>query len=143
MTETQIRDLMNDYTAAMRKGDADWIVEHRTADIALYSLAPPLRQTVQDALSADGLRAWFGTFAGPVDFEIRDLDITESGELAYAHALTRLTATPLGSDESFTLWFRTTWGYRRENDGWVIALEHESVPFYMDENMNAALDLQP
>lgn len=143
MTDTQIRDLMDDYTAALKKGDADWFVSHRTPDIALFSLAPPLKQPTEDALSVDGLRAWFSTFDGPVDFEIRDLEVTESGDLAIAHGLTRMTATPQGSDESFTLWFRTTWAFRNTNGQWLISHEHESTPFYMDGSFTAAMDLEP
>ncbi|WP_446719495.1 hypothetical protein [Inquilinus sp. OTU3971] len=32
---------------------------------------------------------------------------------------------------------------RRAADGWVIVHEHESVPFYMDGSLRAAVDLKP
>jgi ketosteroid isomerase-like protein len=41
------------------------------------------------------------------------------------------------------VWFRITFGLRRAAEGWTITHEHESVPFYMDGSLRAAVDLQP
>jgi ketosteroid isomerase-like protein len=138
---TDIRELLDNYVTAMKKGDADWIVQHRAPDMTLFSLAPPLKQP--DPRNADELRAWFGTFDGPVDFEIRDVNVAQSGDIAYCHGLVRLSATPAGASERFDLWFRGTYGLRRENGAWLFVHEHESTPFYMDGEFGAALDLTP
>jgi ketosteroid isomerase-like protein len=57
--------------------------------------------------------------------------------------MTRLTATPQGMTESFTLWYRSTLGLRRTDGRWQIVHEHESVPFEMDGSFQASLGLQP
>ncbi len=39
--------------------------------------------------------------------------MTVGENVAFCHSLNRLTATPLGAPESFTLWSRATVGLRR------------------------------
>jgi len=141
--EARIRDLMDEYVAAMRAGDADRLVARYTPDVVTFTLAPPLRNSGAEARDPDALRAWFATFDGPVDFEIRDLDVTAGADLAYCHSLNRLSATPAGGSEPFNLWFRATVCLRNVDGKWLVSHEHTSTPFYMDGSFAAALDLQP
>ena len=141
--ETRIRALIDDHVDAMRAGDADRLVAHYTPDAVTYTLAPPLRHTGPEARDPDGLRAWFATFDGPVDYEVRELAVTAGGDVAFCSSLNRLSATPGGTTESFDLWFRATLCLRKEGGGWLIAHEHTSTPFYMDGSFLAATDLQP
>jgi ketosteroid isomerase-like protein len=69
--------------------------------------------------------------------------VTASGDVAFTHALASMTATPVGAAESFTLWFRCTFGLRRIDGDWRIVHQHESTPFYMDGSFKAAIDLTP
>ena len=71
------------------------------------------------------------------------LEITADGDVAFATSLDSMTATPRGGTEPFTLWYRTTLGLRRIDGRWLVVHEHESVPFYMDGSMKAAVDLEP
>ena len=41
------------------------------------------------------------------------------------------------------LWFRTTVVLKKVSARWQIVHEHDSVPFYMDGSLRAAVDLQP
>lgn len=137
--ETVIRDLFTQVVADMKAGDVQRLLARYTPDAVQYTLAPPLRQK----RDADGLAAWFGTFDGPVDYEVTDLEVFVGGDVAYAHGFARLTATPVGMTESFTLWFRLTAGLRKTADGWQVEHEHQSVPFYMDGSFRASVDLKP
>ncbi|MGH3360132.1 MAG: YybH family protein [Nocardioidaceae bacterium] len=141
--EAEIRELVTAQVAAMRERDAERIVARYTADVVLYDLAPPLRQTTAYATDPERVRAWFEGFDGQIDYEVRDLETTVGSDVAYAHSLNRVTATPHGSPESFTLWFRATYGLRKVDGDWRIAHEHESTPFYMDGQFGAAIDLEP
>lgn len=141
--ETEIRELVTAQVTAVRERDAETIVGRYTADVALYDLAPPLRQPTAYALDPERVRAWFTGFDGLIDYEVRDLEATVGSDVAYCHSLNRLTATPHGADESFTLWFRATYGLRKVDSAWRIAHEHESTPFYMDGQFGAAIDLEP
>lgn len=141
--EKQIREVVLASEAAMKDGDARRLIERYTADVVKYDLAPPLGRRGDAARDVDRQQAWFATFDGPVDFEVTDLEVEVGGDIAFAHSLNRLSATPNGLDFAFELWFRATYGLRRTADGWRIAHEHTSTPFYMDGSMRAATDLKP
>jgi ketosteroid isomerase-like protein len=143
-TEGTLRQLMEDQAAAMRARDADYLVSRYTADAVRFDLAPPLQHGGDGSLrDAEPQRAWFATFDGPIDYEIRDLKIIGGDDFAVCQSLDRLSATPTGTTERFDLWFRSTVCWRRSRDTWQIVHEHVSTPFYMDGSMRAAVDLQP
>ncbi len=141
--EGQIRELVAEREAAMKARDADRLIATLAPDVVKFDLAPPLQKAGEQARDLTGLRRWFSGFDGAIDFEIRDLAVTTGGDLAYTTSLNRLTATPHGSPQNFTLWFRATLCLRRINGAWRITHEHNSTPFYMDGSFRAALDLQP
>jgi uncharacterized protein (TIGR02246 family) len=141
--EVEIRELIAERVAAMKARDAERLLSRVAPDVVKFDLAPPLQRIGADARNADGLRRWFSGFDGAIDFEVRDLSVTAADDLAYTTSLNRLSATPHGSPQSFTLWFRATVCLRKIDGAWRIAHEHNSTPFYMDGSFRAALDLQP
>lgn len=136
----QIRHLMAEQETAMRKGDVDTLVAQYAPGVVRYDLAPPLRHT---GIDPEGLRAWFSTFDGPVDFEIRDLEVTADADIAFCHSLNRLSAVPRGTDHKFDLWYRSTVCLRKIDGQWLVVHEHTSTPFHMDGSFAAAVDLVP
>jgi ketosteroid isomerase-like protein len=140
MAENEIRDLLADRTAAMRDKDPERLVAGYADGAVKFDLAPPLRNT---GASAEFLENWFGSFASPVTYEYHDVEVTESGELAFATSLAKLSAVPAGMSEPFTLWFRSTLCFRRVDGAWRIVHEHNSTPFHMDGSFRAAVELQP
>jgi len=141
--EAQIRQLVTEKEALMRAKDADGLVSQYAPEIVQFDLAPPLQHSGPAVLDPSGVRAWFSTFDGPLDYEVRDLAVTAGENVAFCTSLERLTATPQGSAESFTLWVRSTVGLRKIDGTWRITHEHSSTPFYMDGSFQAAVDLQP
>ncbi|MGK9166513.1 nuclear transport factor 2 family protein [Inquilinus limosus] len=138
-SETPIRALIEERAAALRRKDAKGVVACQAADYVLYSLAPPLR-TIDSG--AEGLEAWFATWKGSIGYEIHDLGIAVDGAVAFGHGFARMSGTKTDG-ENVDLWFRLTLGLRRAAEGWTIVHEHESVPFYMDGSLRAAVDLKP
>ncbi len=141
--EAQIRELITTKETLMRTRDANGLVSRYAPEIFQYDLAPPLQHSGPAVLDPSGVRGWFSTFDGPLDYEVRDLAVTAGEDVAFCTSLERLTATPLGSLESFTLWVRSTVGLRKIDGTWRITHEHSSTPFYMDGSFKAAVDLQP
>lgn len=143
MTDTEtILELLAERQRAMRAGEPEALVDLLTEDVVSFSLAPPLQSAGRDA---DGLRAWFATFDGPLDYEITDAVVEAAAPLAFVHSINRMSAVPRGSDRPFELWFRSTLGLRLVAGRWLIAHEHISTPFYMDPStgFRAAIDLAP
>jgi PhnB protein len=137
--EAQIRKVTDHWAYALHNKDADAVLSHYAPSLIHFSLAPPLLSPRADAKD---LKAWFATWQGPLGYEIRDLNITVGGDVAFSHSLNRMQGRNRagGKDE---LWFRHTLGFRKINGEWKIAHEHESVPFHMDGSYKAAVDLKP
>jgi PhnB protein len=136
--ETTIRILLEDHAAALRVKDADGVLSHRTAEFVQFSLAPPLRS----AADKNGLQSWFATWQGPLGYEIRETRIVIGDDVAFGYGFVRLSGTK--TDGTWNdLWFRQTIGFRRIAGASRIVHEHDSVPFYMDGSLRAAVDLKP
>jgi ketosteroid isomerase-like protein len=134
-TEEQIRAVIADRASAMRDRDADRYVSHYAPQVVKFDLAPPLMRTAPEARDPEELRAWFASHpGGPIGYEIRDLEVTADGDVAFCHSINRLAGA---------LWFRSTIGLRKSNGTWQITHEHNSAPFYMDGSDKAAIDLKP
>ena len=137
--EAAIRNVVDDWAEALRSKDADRLTSHYVPNVVMFTLAPPLQIT---GSSGDGLQQWFDTWRGGIGYEIRDLDITASDDLAFARSLNRLSGTKTDGEQQ-DVWFRETLCFQKVSGDWKIAHEHSSVPFYMDGSARAALDLKP
>ena len=139
--ESKIRALIENWAEALRAKDVDLYVSHYAEDILLFDLAPPLEYAGLDALRK-GLEEWFSTFESPVGFEIRNLQISTGDRTAFSHSLNHITGERT-TGEHTDVWARSTIGFRKVEDSWLISHEHLSVPLYMDGSNKAALDLKP
>jgi PhnB protein len=140
--QEQIRTLLNDRAAAITAKDARRAVAHLAPEVVSFGLAPPLRDAGDEARDPAGIEGWFGTWDGPIGYDIGDLVIEAGDDVAFCHGLTHMTGTKTDG-EQVDLWFRSTVGLRRTAAGWQITHEHDSTPFYMDGSGRAATDLRP
>ena len=139
--EQDIRAVIEERIAALRRKDAAAAVACLAEDVVAFELAPPLVAPPGAARDAEGLAAWRDGFEG-FDIEVRDMRIEADGDIGFAHALHHLTGTRPGG-RPVSLWMRSTLCFRREEGGWKIAHAHTSVPFHMDGSFRAAVDLEP
>jgi ketosteroid isomerase-like protein len=142
MDTAEIRELVLERAAAVAAKDAKAMVAHNAPALVEYNLAPPLRQP-SAGRDVGPVERWLATFEGPMSMEVRDLEVTADGAVAFCTSVNCLTATPVGAAESFSLWFRVTLGLRKIDGRWLIVHEHESVPFEMDGSLRASVTLQP
>ena len=137
--QAAIQAVLTAVDRAYHDRNATEAVSHYTPDARIADLAPPLAHPIDGAK----LAAWFSTWEGPVEREIRDLVITSGGELAFCHCLVKVSAVTKQGGHHATWWMRSTSCLRREGATWKIAHEHTSVPFLMDGSFKAAVDLTP
>jgi ketosteroid isomerase-like protein len=94
-------------------------------DLVSFDLTPPLRH-----LGVDGKRlAWqqaFAALSGPIEYEVRDLNVTTNGELAFVHSLNHINTSL--SDGPVGMWLRWTACFRQIDGVWLIVHDHVSVP---------------
>jgi uncharacterized protein (TIGR02246 family) len=139
--EAQIYALIDAWVQAIRAKDVNGVMSHYAADIVTFDLAPPLQYVGAEALRKN-LQEWFATFRGPVGYEMRDLSITASDDVAFCHSRNRISGTRTNGEET-DVWVRATVCYRKIDGKWLVTHEHASVPFYMDGSYRAAVDLKP
>ena len=140
--EHTIREIIESQLSALSEKDVKGSIGVYAKGTVMYTLAPPLRsQNDDEASAAAAVQKWFDTWEGPLEYETRDLAITVSGDLALSTSLRHMMGNQNG--QQVDLWFRKTLGFKRLDGEWKIIHDHESVPFYMDGSMIAAVDLKP
>ena len=125
--EAEIRTLIERWVKAVQAGDMDGVLADHADDIVMFDVPPPEN-------GARGIAAYRATWppffkwqAQGAAFEIVELDVTASQEVALAHALLRCgTPEELRKDPGNRL--RLTIGLRKANGRWVVAHEHHSFP---------------
>ena len=140
--ETEIRNLIDIHVEALRAKDADAVVVNYAEDNVMFVMAPPLQYKAANSPGKQGVEEWFGTWEGPLGYEIRDLRITAGEDVAFCHCLNRMSGVKTDG-EKVDMGLRETLCFRKIDGKWKIAHEHESVPFYMDGSYKAAVDLKP
>lgn len=126
-SEADIRQTIEARANAARKGDVDAIMANVSSDAMVFDVVDPLRQWGK-LLSRERATAWVGSYDGPIGLEVRDLQISVDGEVAFSHALSHVTGT-LKTTAKVDMWFRTPLGLRRIEGRWLIVHDHGSVPF--------------
>jgi ketosteroid isomerase-like protein len=138
--EALIRQRVEDLVKALRAKDIDGAMSLYAPDMVSFDIAPPLRYVGAD----NKRRAWqeaFAAFPGPVDYEVRDLNVTTHGDLAFVHSLNHPSFT-LANGHTTELWLRWTACFRRIDGVWLIVHDHVSVPADL-EHGQAVLNLTP
>lgn len=138
--ETQIRKLIDDREEAVRARDVQGSIDNIAPDIVWFDVVNPLQQIGSDALKKRA-EEWFASFEGPIGYETRDLSITASDNVAFAHGLNHVSATKIGGGQ-IDMWWRTTICFRKVDEQWMVTHEHNSVPFDV-ESGKASLGLRP
>jgi ketosteroid isomerase-like protein len=138
----EIREVIEGRAARLSEGDVRGFLAYSAPEVVTYSLAPPLGERV-DSTDPTPLEQWLASFEAPPRREVTQLEITTDGDVAFATSIDSMSATPKGTTDAFTLWYRVTLGLRRVDGRWLVVHEHESVPFLMDGSFAAAIDLKP
>jgi PhnB protein len=138
--EAEILDLVGSMLNANHNKNAAAFAAPFAPDAAVFNLAPPL---AHHGIDLEEKRAWYDSWATPVDLESRDLKVTVSGGLAFCHGFLRMTGTKKGAEGPVSFWMRETLCIERIGAEWKIVHEHTSVPFYMNGSLRPAFDLEP
>lgn len=133
-----IEQLIEQRAAAVGARDAAAALASTAPDAVVFDAMVPLRRMGRDD-EAERLGEWLSSFAGPVGYEVRDLEVVEGDSAAFCHYLYRVSGTT--SAGAIDMWLRCTLGLRRLDGRWTIVHEHVSVPF--DATGAADMTAQP
>jgi len=138
--EAQIRQLSDDWVAAVRSKDVNAVMNLYAPGILVFDLPGPLQYEGKDAYRQN-MKEWFESFK-TIGYEIRSLTISAGRDVAFAHSLNRISGTRTNSEET-DVWVRATVGYCKIDGRWWITHEHFSAPFEMTPPYKALLNLKP
>jgi uncharacterized protein (TIGR02246 family) len=138
--ENEIRELIENRAAAIRRRDADLVISYIADDIVLYDALAGLQKRGTDDLRQK-TEEWLGWYQGNIGFEIRDLSVFAGEDVGFAFYLYGVTGT-MSNGSKVDMWVRATVGLQKRDGGWRIVHEHTSVPF-VAESGKAILDAQP
>lgn len=124
--EADVRQRIAMLVQSIRAMDLEGVMSHYAPDIVSFDVQPPLRQVGAAGKRKNWVEA-FAVFQPPLDYEIRDLTIAVSGDVAFAYSLNRLSGS-LGDGTRSGIWVRATLCLRKIDGSWLIAHDHASVP---------------
>lgn len=137
---SEIRALIENMADATRAKNVDALLVHYAPDILAFDVVNPLRYKGLDALRKRATE-WFSSFQGPIDYEIRDLNIVAGDAAAFCHSLNHVIGTNTDG-RKLDMWWRATLGFHKLNGKWLVTHVHGSVPFEAGSG-KASLDLKP
>jgi ketosteroid isomerase-like protein len=139
MPETPIHQRIRDYADAIGAKDIDRVTSFFAPDIVSFDLEPPLRYAGADKKR----RRWQEAFTAfdSLTYEIRELDVTTQGDLAFVRGLNHFSGTRANGNVT-AIWVRWTACFRRIDGVWLIAHDHVSVPSDLEQR-RALVDLAP
>jgi len=138
--EADIRQRIDKWAEAIRAMDLESAMSIYASDIVSFDLDPPLRYAGAEAKR----KRWASVFAMYQrlhSYEVRDLAITLSDDVAFGHSLNHIVGT-LKNGNKTDFWLRWTTGFRKIDGNWLIAHEQLSVPID-PQSGRALLDLKP
>ena len=125
--ESQIRQLLEHWRAALSARDLDQMMEMYSPDVIFFDAVPPYEHRGRDAYR----QTWenmLQLLPKRIESEVRDVSVTVSGDTAFMHCLNRLVCTETG-EHATCGWVRVTVCYQRIDNHWKVIHEHVSVPF--------------
>jgi ketosteroid isomerase-like protein len=138
--ESELRETVDRWSAAVRASDVDRIMSHYAPDIVSYDAILQLQFRGTEAYRKHW-QACLEMCPGEMIFVIDDPHVSASGDIGFCHSLTWCGKKESDGSEKAG-WLRMTAAYRRIAGHWRIVHEHFSVPFDMDSG-KALFDLKP
>jgi len=123
--ETEIRRLIEEWAAAVHRGDMDTVLAGHSEDIVMFDVPPPEKGVRGIEAYRETWPGFFEWQANGASFDIEELDVTAGDAVAFAYALLRCgTEDEFRQDPAKRL--RLTIGLRKEAGEWVVTHEHHS-----------------
>ena len=137
-SEAELRQVLEAFSEAIRQGHLDEIMSFYSDDLTAFDLVPPLAFTNKSRYQSEAWEDCFtSVFNFPVTYDVSDLRVMTSGDLAIVHRFIHMMGKSKETGEQMECWFRSTLTFKNEDDEWLIVHEHNSVP--MDKESGEGL----
>jgi uncharacterized protein (TIGR02246 family) len=137
--EAAIRALVDKLVKGLRAKDIDSVVSVYAPDLIAFDIVPPMQYVGAESYR----KRWTEVFESfeTIHYEVRDLSITTSDDVAFSHSFNKLKGT-MKNGRTTDVWVRWTACYQKINGKWLIAHLQASVPIDF-ESGKAVMDLKP
>lgn len=138
-----VQAVLDRWAKAFRARDIEGIMAVYAPGDALvaYDIVPPLQYRGTDAYRKNYVE-FLDQYTGPIELELRDSRVVASNDVAFIHALERVSGTLKSNGQHSDLWIRATSGLRKIDGQWLIVHDHISDPADLATG-KAVLDLKP
>jgi ketosteroid isomerase-like protein len=137
--DADIRERIDTLAGAIRAKDVDALMAHYAPEVVVFDIRPPARIRGVDAYRKN-FEAWFASVKGRIDYEVHDLSIARSGDVAFCCCVSHVRSVRT-TDEKPDYWVRVTSGLQKMGGQWLVAHEHISMPIDL-QTMQAASGLR-
>lgn len=138
--EAPVRAVLEEKIKAIHDKNPDAVLALYTDNPVTFDFKDPLQNKGKEAIKAR-LEEWFASYKGPVNQEMKELEVIAGDDLAFSHCLTRTYGTGTNGEQQ-DMWYRTTNGFKKVAAKWLITHEHVSDPVDMKTG-KAMFDLKP
>lgn len=139
--ENEIRQLIKRWIPAVRARDVAAITAPYAEDIVAFDAVQSLQFIGKPAYSAHW-KTCMEYCPGEMVFDVEQLKIHATPDLAFAHWLNRCGPAQEQGGEDKTCYMRVSVGYKRIDGQWKVIHEHWSAPFDMESGA-ALFSLKP
>jgi uncharacterized protein (TIGR02246 family) len=142
-TTAEVQEVLDRWAKAFRDKDIEGIMAVYAAGNAVvaYDIVPPLQYRGKDAYRKSYVE-FLDQYTGAIELEVRDPHIAAGNDVAFIHALERVSGTLKSTRQHSDLWMRATSGLRKIDGKWLIVHDHISAPVDFATG-KAVLDLKP
>lgn len=139
--EAEIRELIENYSAAVREGYLEKIMSYYAEEIVAYDVPPPLEVTSHQEYKDSWAKYFIKVFKFPVQYDNHALEVHVGGDVAFAHEIIHVIGDFKNSGEHVENWLRHTSGFKKLDGQWKIVHDHSSTP--VGEDGKALMNLRP
>ena len=124
--EAVLRRRIDELGQAIRDKNLEQLLAFYSSDVVAFDVRPPL-EARGAVVYRQNFEQWFGSFDGPLGFEVHNLRIVPGENAAFCHYLAMVSgARPGGRSSGY--WVRGTTCFERRDGKWLVTHEHISMP---------------
>ena len=138
--EKEITKIIKERISAIKNKNVDKATANYSEDVITFDVVGNLKFNGKGELK-NRLKEWLSTLSEIIDYEISDVKINSSSEIAFCSSLNHINAKTFDGT-ALNMWWRETTCYVKTNKIWRITHAHSSVPFNAESGM-ASLGLKP
>ena len=125
--DNEVRKLLEQWARATRNGRLDEVLKHHSSDVLIYDVLPPMKYEGAAAYRRSW-DDWQPNTQGEAQFELKDLSVVSSKDVAFAHCFIQCGGT-LPNGETFEDLVRATFCLQNAEGAWKVTHQHISKPF--------------